>query len=115
MDTQAVLDHHLAAFSAGDVDEILLDYTDESAMITSRGVVRGREALREVFGELLTGIFAPGTHEFTMDAVRVDGDVAFIAWHASCASVDIPMGSDTFVVRDGKIAAQTVAFKIDPK
>ena len=114
MATKEVPDHHLAAFGAGDVDEMLKDYTDDSILMTANGVVRGRDALRETFTGLFSGLFAPGTYEFTMDAVQVEGDVAFIAWHATCASADIPLGSDTFVVRDGKILSQTFAATINP-
>jgi ketosteroid isomerase-like protein len=115
MSTKAVLDHHLAAFGAGDTDEILKDYTDESVMVTPNGVTRGPDALRPVFNELFTGLFAPGTYEFGMDAMEVEGEVAFIAWHATCGEADVPLGTDTFLVRDGKIAVQTLAAQIVPK
>jgi ketosteroid isomerase-like protein len=115
MDTQAVLNHHLAAFAAGDADEILNDYTDESVLITPDGTIRGRDALRSAFSGFFSGLFAPGTYDFVMDASHVDGEVAHIVWHASCASAEIPLGTDTFVVRDGKIAVQTFAAKIDQK
>jgi uncharacterized protein (TIGR02246 family) len=115
MATQDVLDHHIAAFGAGDADEMLKDYTDDSVLMTANGMIRGREGLREAFADLLSGLFAPGTYEFTMDAVHVEGDVAYIVWHATCASADVPLGTDTLLVRDGKIAVQTFTAKIDPR
>jgi ketosteroid isomerase-like protein len=115
MTTQNVLHHHLAAFGAGDVDEILKDYTDDSLLITATGTIAGLGPLREAFTGFLGGLFAPGTYEFTMDAERIEGEVAFITWHADCASSDVPFAADTFLVRDGKIAVQTIAAKIDPK
>ena len=115
MATKDVLDHHLAAFGAGDVDEILKDYTDDSVLMTPGGTIRGREALREAFVGIFAGLFAPGTYDFTMDAVHVEGEVAYTVWHAACASADVTLGTDTFVVRDGKIAVQTYTPKIDPR
>ena len=115
MDTQAVLDHHLAAFGAGDADEILKDYTDQSVLITPDGTIRGRDALRTAFSGFFSGLFAPGTYDFVMDASHVEGEVAYIAWHANCASAEVALGTDTFVVRGGKIAVQTFAAKINPK
>ncbi len=115
MSTQSVLDHHLAAFAAGDVDEILGDYNEESVLITADGTIRGREALRAAFTGFFAGLFAPGTYDFAMDASHVEGEVAHIVWHADCASAEVTLGADTFVVRDGKIVAQTFAAKIDPK
>jgi len=35
----------------------------------------------------------------------VEGDLAYITWHTD----QVPFGSDTFVIRDGKIVYQTVA------
>jgi uncharacterized protein (TIGR02246 family) len=115
MDTKAVLDHHLAAFSAGSVDEVLKDYTDDSVLITPDAVIKGREAIRAAFSTMFSGLFKPGTYDFTMDAVHVEGDVAYIAWRASCATADVALGTDTFVVRNSKIIAQTFTAKIDPK
>jgi len=115
MDTQAVLDHHLAAFGAGDADEIAKDYTDESVLITPEGVVNGRAAIHTTFQEIFAGVFAPGTYEFSMDLMHVAGHSAYIVWHAQCATVDIVLGTDTFVVQDGKIAVQTYALKVEPR
>lgn len=115
MATQDVLHHHLAAFGAGDVDEMLKDYTDDSILMTADGTIAGLDGLRAAFTGFVGGLFAPGTYELTMDAERVEGDVAFTVWHATCASSDVAIGVDTFLVRDGKIAVQTFAAKIDPR
>jgi ketosteroid isomerase-like protein len=113
--TRDVLHHHLAAFGAGDVDEALKDYTEDSILMTANGTIAGLGPLREAFTGFFGGLFAPGTYEFTLDAEHIEGEVAFISWHATCASADIPFGADTFLVRDGKIAVQTLAAKIDPR
>jgi ketosteroid isomerase-like protein len=115
MATQAVLDHHLAAFGAGDTDEILADYTDQSVLITADGTIRGLDALREAFDGFLGGLFAPGTYDLVMDAVTVEGEVAYVVWHADCASADVSLGTDTFLMREGKIAVHTFTATINPK
>ena len=114
MVTKDVLDHHLAAFGAGDVDEILKDYTDDSVLLTADGAIRGRDELRAAFTSFFSGLFAPGSYEFAMDAVHVEGDVAYIVWHASCEPGDIAQGTDTFLIRDGTIAVQTYTAKVVP-
>lgn len=115
MTTSDVLAHHLQAFGAGDVDELLADYTEESVLLTPDGPVRGLEALNTAFTGFFTGLFAPGTFTFGLDSQQVEGDTAYIVFHADCASADIPLASDTFLVRDGKIVTQTFVAKIDPK
>jgi ketosteroid isomerase-like protein len=101
--TKTVLDHHGAALSARDIDALMEDYTDESMFISNLGgVVKGVDAIRSVFeaaGEL------GGFMETTM---HIDGDVAFVTWMAD----GISFGTDTFVIRDGKIAVQTVAIAL---
>jgi hypothetical protein len=37
----AVLDHHVQAFAAGDVDAMLADYTEDSVFITPQDIFEG--------------------------------------------------------------------------
>ena len=113
--TRQVLEHHLGALAAGHLDAILSDYTDDSTLIGPDGPVKGRQAIRAFFESGLDSLFKPGTYEFTMDTTQVVDDIAYIVWHANCAAADIVFGTDTFLIRDGKIAVQTFAAKIEPK
>lgn len=115
MDVQAVLDHHLAAFKAGDADELIKDFTEQSVMVTPDGVDKGREAIRAHYSKQFAEMFRPGTYEFTVDIMQIEGDVAYAIWHAECASATIPFATDTWVIRDGKIVVLTYAGKIEPK
>ena len=115
MSTQAVLDHHLASLAAGDIDETMADYTEESVFIVPDATLTGLDAIREVFTDFYNGLFKPGTYEFTMDRAEVVGDIAYILWHSTNEGADIKLGSDTFVIRDGKIAVQTLAALIEEK
>ncbi len=46
---------------------------------------------------------------FQITKQEVIGEIAYIAWKAEPA---VPLGTDTFVVRDGKIAYQTFAIHV---
>ena len=109
-----VFDHHIGALLAGDLDGIVSDYGDRSALIGPDGVVRGLEAIRNTFAGYLATLFKPGTYTLEADAVHVDGDIVFVIWHANCPGADVVFAADTFVIRDGKIAVQTFAPKIEP-
>jgi ketosteroid isomerase-like protein len=113
METQAVLEHHLAVLASGDVEGILQDYTDDSILLTQDGMFKGLAALRGFFSAAVAGPFKPGTYDFTMDLVRVEGEVAYIVWRARCVGANIVLATDTFVVRDGKIVAQTYTTKVE--
>jgi len=98
-DTRAVVERHMAALHSGDVDRVMEDYTDESVFIINLGgVFTGRDAIRPFF-EASAGM--PG---FTETAAYAEGDAYYVTWTAD----GITLGSDTIVVRDGKIALQTV-------
>jgi ketosteroid isomerase-like protein len=115
MSTEAVLNHHLQCFGAGDLEELLKDYTDETVFLSPDGRLTGLEQLREAYQGFFAGLFKPGTYEFTMDHMEIEGEVAFIAWHSVNEGADVTLGTDTFIVRDGKIAFQTFAAKIEPR
>jgi ketosteroid isomerase-like protein len=114
MDTLAVLDHHLAAFRAGDVDAVMEDYLEESVMVTPEGEIRGLAALRDTFSTFFADEFRPGSYEFTLDRIKIEGDIAYIVWHAASPTAIYPVGSDTFVIRDGKILVQTIVVHTEP-
>lgn len=115
MDTREVLTHHDEAFAAGDADEVAKDYAVDAVLMTADGPIRGQDAIHQAFLGFFSGVFAPGTYNITRDVTHVEGDVAFTIWHASCAGVEIPLGTETYVIRSGNIVAQTFAGKFEPK
>jgi hypothetical protein len=50
-----------------------------------------------------------------MDRTEVVGEIAYIVWHSVNQGADVTLGTDTFVIRDGKIAVQTFAARIEEK
>jgi ketosteroid isomerase-like protein len=98
-ETRTVVERHMAALQSGDIDRVMEDYTDESVFIINLGgVFTGRDAIRPFF-EASAGM--PG---FVETSSFTEGDTYLVTWTAD----GIGFGSDTIVVRDGKIAVQTV-------
>ncbi len=114
MSTKDVLDRHMAAFLAGDLDATLADYADDAVMMSARGVLRGLDEIRANFERIFTTAFVPGQYTFVLDVEHIDGEVAYVAWHSSSPNLNVPTGSDTFVIRDGKIVAQSVTLHVQP-
>src|SRR5882672_5834586 len=77
-------------------------YTAESRFFTPDGLVRGSEAVRKLFVKLFEEFAKPGM-SFEMLRQEVDGDTAYIVWKAETADNRFELGSDTFIVRNGKI------------
>mgnify|MGYP001272481106 CR=1 FL=1 len=47
--------------------------------------------------------------------MEVSGDIGYVLWHSSNVGADVKLGTDTFRIRDGKIAVQTFAALIEEK
>ena len=114
MSTQETLNHHLQSFGAGNLDGILSDYTDESVILTPDGALRGLKQIRPFFEAMLAEFAKPGA-SFSMGQTVLEGETAFITWSAETADNVYELGTDTFVVKNGKIAIQTFAAKATPK
>ncbi len=103
--TKAMMEHHSEALTAEVMDEAALDdlmsdYHEDAVFISNLGgVVHGRDAIRPLFAS------AGAMPGFERTSHHVDGDIGYVSWKAD----GIPFGTDTFVMRDGKIAVQTVA------
>ena len=103
--TEAVLDHHLNAISAMDLDGVLADYADDCVLFTQQGPLRGLDAIRAFFTEMTANLPPGFMDSFTMTRKDVVGDTAYIVW---ASGETVPLGTDTFIVRDDKIVSQTV-------
>ena len=108
---QQVFEHHVQALGAEDVDGILLDYTDTARVITPSGIAQGKEAIRQVFNDLIATVpKAKWSVETTFS-----GNILFLEWTASSAPASIADGVDTFIFKDGMIEVQTIRFTAVPK
>lgn len=114
LSTGDVLDRHLKAFAAYDLNGVLADYSADAVLFSPAGPLRGPEAIRPMFEELVAEFAKPGS-TFQMEQTWIDGNHAFIIWKAETADNSYEFATDTFVVRNGKIVAQSFAAKISRK
>ena len=109
-----VIEAHLEQGRTGNVNDDLAENFDPDVVILTRwGAHRGHDGMRELADKLAQEL--PGM-EFSYDEVLVEGDVGFLEWraHASDGS-HVCDGADSYVVRDGRIAAQTIHYIVrDP-
>lgn len=107
-------------FGAGDLAGLLADYAPDIVVFRSfgfggaGGVANGLAAIGPVFATVLAEFAAPDTR-FEIRQQAIEGDYAYVVWEAETAANVYEFGSDTFVVRDGKIVAHSIAAKMDPK
>lgn len=105
MSTLETLTRHLQAIPQG-VDAIMDDYTDESVLFTPGATLVGLGAIRGFFESFIAS--SPPELIAALRVIHSDvrGEVAYILWQAEPF---IPLATDTFVIRDGKILVQTFA------
>ena len=112
--TQAVLDHHLQCFGAGDLEGLLSDFAPDAVIFTQMGPLRGEDALKGLFRSLIAE-FAKPTSAVETKVLTVDGDYAYTVWSADTADNVYELACDTFVVRNGKFVMQSFVAKVTPK
>ena len=105
MSTETTLRHHLQSFAEG-VDAIMQDNIPESVLFTPSGPIQGLEPIRGFFDDFLRTSPPELLRAITLVRQDIHGEVAYILWKAEPF---IPLATDTFVVRDGKIAVQSFA------
>jgi ketosteroid isomerase-like protein len=112
--TKDVLDRHLRSFGERDLKGILSDNVPGAVLFTPEGPLRGVDAIKAFFQALVAEFEKPGA-TFSLTHQSVEGDYGYILWTAESADNVYGLGTDTFVVRDGKIVVQSFAGKITPK
>jgi hypothetical protein len=86
------------------VDDILSDYTEDSVLFTPNGPIRGLVGLRAFFEAFTKNATPDMMAAYQMVRQDVGGEIAYIVWKAEPF---VLLATDTFVVRNSKIMAQT--------
>jgi ketosteroid isomerase-like protein len=112
--TEEVLRRHVRCFFDGDLEGVISDYAADAVLFTPNGPLKGQGPIREFLRALMKEFGQAGT-TFSMKLQSIDGDFAYALWSAETADNVYEMATDTHVVRDGKIVAQSFAGQIKPK
>jgi ketosteroid isomerase-like protein len=104
-----VFAHHAQALGAGDLDDIVADYSDDAVFISPSGVLRGKDGIRTGFTRLLADV--PDAR-WDLKTQLYEDDVLFLEWTADAGATRVDDGIDTFVFRDGMIRVQTVRYTL---
>jgi ketosteroid isomerase-like protein len=103
-----IIMHHLGSFQDNDLEAVIADYTNESVLITQDGTCKGPEEIKVFFATLMTH-FPKQQSNFELDKIVVKNELVFIVWHATTPSLEVSLGTDTFIIKDDKIYQQTFA------
>ncbi len=114
MNTREILDRHPKSFSENNLNGVLADYSSDAVLFVPGGSLKGPDPIRPFFEALLSEFAKPGA-SFSMREQNIVGEYAYILWSAETAANSFEAATDTFVVRNGKIVAQSFAARITPK
>lgn len=110
--TEAVVRNHLRAFlEQRGVAAIVSDYDDSARFYSEARVYHGKRGISAFFVAFLDALPAGALDRFSLRSLRADGNIGYITWNVGS---DIPLGTDTFVVENGKIVSQTFAMYAVP-
>ncbi len=110
--TETVVRNHLRTFlEQRGIDAILADYDENARFYTEAKIYRGRPEIQIFFTDFIGSLPEGAIDHFALRSLQVDGNIALLTWSVG---TDIPLGTDTLVVENGKIAAQSFAMYAVP-
>ena len=110
--TETVVRNHLQAFlEQKGIVAILNDYDENARFYSEARIYQGKQEIQGFFTGFIGSLPAGAIDHFSLRSLRVDGNIAYITWSVG---TDIPLGTDTFVVDNGKIVSQTFAMYAAP-
>lgn len=112
--TEAVFDHHREAFANQNCEEIMVDYGDDSVVVTNIGVFRGLDGIRRLFTDLCDD-FAHEDATIEVENTIVQGDFAYFLWHGETPDNVYDFCTCTFYIPEETITFQSFAGKIEPQ
>jgi predicted SnoaL-like aldol condensation-catalyzing enzyme len=104
--SRSLLLRHLSSFQNNELEVLMSDYTRDSVLITEDKTYIGPEQIKSFFTSLIIH-FPKDQSTFILNKMIVQDELVFIVWHANTPSLDVTFGTDTFIIKNGKILQQT--------
>jgi hypothetical protein len=108
---EEIFAHHGQALGAQDLDATMMDFADTAVLVTSEGVRRGKDAIRNFFDGLFKAL---PKAQWGLKTIYVD-NLLFLEWTGDSARASVSDGVDTFIFKDGLIQAETAHYTLVPK
>ena len=109
---KAVFEDHLRLRRAGALEEDLANnYPEDVVLLTAASAFRGRDGVRRC-AQLLRRLLPCCHYEYRIRLV--EGELAFLEWSAFCPTARVEDGADSFLIRGGRIVAQTIHDTVRP-
>ena len=122
-----VLDHHVAMMKAGDLNGVMADYADDALLVAPHGiapgqtdvsgndVLAGKDNIRKFFAVLTDKDHVPGSRAMETRYESRGHDVVLMHWVQFKGTPQELKGTDTWVIRSGKVVVQIVTVEAPKK
>lgn len=109
-----VLESHLELRQEGDLEkDLATNYHDHVVMLSwGEGVHRGKDAVRRL-ASILNTYLPQGQYQYHQ--LLVADEYGMLQWTGTSQDEVVHDGADSYVVRDGLIAAQTIHYAAAPR
>lgn len=108
--TEEVLSAHLNCRRTGDLEgDLARNYHPDVVLLSAEGVNRGHDGVRRL-ASVLHSYVPSGTYDYGQ--VLCEGRIGMLQWKARSGNVEIHDGAGSYVVRDGRIVAQTIHYSV---
>lgn len=109
---EAVLNDHLERRRRADVEgDLAANYAADVVVLSKDGAYRGHDGIRRtaaILHKLLPGA------QYSYDLVRIEDGIGLLGWSATVdGKTRVRGGADSFVIRDGRIVAQTIHYSTE--
>ncbi len=106
-----VLWRHLEMSKNGAVDDDLAEnFAPDVIVLTRWGAFHGHRGTKQLADRLADEL---PDMEFVYDEVLVERDFGFLAWSATASNGNrVDDGADSYVIRDGRIVAQSIHYTL---
>ncbi len=105
--TKRLLDAELAAVAAGDLEALVDLFAEDGVILSQQGAFCGHDQIRSMFADFFAGSSPEDRFAVVHESVR--GRFGYIVWTAETVTSTTSLGTDTFVVENGKIALLSFA------
>lgn len=106
-----VLQDHLRESKHGSIDDDLpRNYAEDVVILTGRGVFRGHDGMRHL-NQILMEELPNAAFEYRTQLA--EGEMAFLEWTARAGGARVNDGADSYLIRGGKIVAQTIHYTVE--
>lgn len=112
--TAEVLEHHLTYCQGANLEETMIDYAEDATLINMDGPKHGTAEIKAFFADSMTTCL-PAETKYETIRQYVDGEIGYVVWKADSPYYTIPFGTDTYIIRNGKIVQQTYAGILEKK